>query len=43
MTFMCENKDLHEYEEPNSVNNAIANLFMVSSEFGWEFYSVRII
>ena len=41
--FMCENKDSHEYEEPNNVNRATANLFIVSNEFGREFHSVRII
>ena len=40
--FMCENKDLHEYEEAKSVNNATANLFVVSNEFGREFHFIRI-
>ena len=43
MKFISENKDSLEYEEPNSIKNAIANLFVVSNEVGREFHSVRII
>ena len=43
MKFISENKDSLEYEEPNSGKNAIANPFVISNEFGREFYSVRII
>ena len=43
MNFMFKNKDLQEYVDPNMVNKATANRFMVSNEFGREFHSVRII
>ena len=42
MKFICENKDSHEYEEPNNVRRACANFFIDSKDDGKEFHSVRI-
>ena len=43
MKFMCENKDLHEYEKLSSVNNATTSLFMVLKEFVRKLHFVKII
>ena len=32
MKFICENKDSHEYEEPNNVRRASANFFIDSKD-----------